>query len=177
MKQQITFIETICKRCFADVKLKKTALFFLLFCGVVYSSFCQTREDGHIHEDTTIVLEKNTFTVSIEHTPDGLLKLELVNNQGWEIGPFFVETYISGYLLNESHIEQRLNNIMFSENIERVIGPQFMGLGINTLPAFGSYKTTFATIGQTTEPPSIVLRVYGTRDGKQVYWSGTYNFN
>lgn len=174
MRPKITFIESICKRCFAGLRLKKTALTVLLFCGMVYTSFGQTRET---HEDSTIVLEKSAFTVNIVQTLDGLLKLELVNNLGWEIGPFFLETYVTGYTLNESHIEQSLNNILLSENIEKVFGPQFMGLGINALPAFGNYKTTFAISGSTNEAPSLSLRVYGTRDGKPVYWSSTFNFN
>jgi len=171
MKQKITFIESVCKRCFAGSRLKKTVLSVLLFCGVIYTSGAQT------HEDSTVVLEKSAFTITVEHTPEGLLRVELVNNYGWEFGPFFMETYLTGYTFNEAHIEQSLNNVLFTNNIEKVFGPQFMGLGINTLPAFGNYKTTFETKGRTDELSSgITIRVYGTRDGKQVYWSNSFNF-
>lgn len=170
MKLKTTFRTLVGEDIFANLILKKAALAILLICCVFSISKAQS------HDDSTVVLEKNAFAVTVNKTPDGLLKFELVNNQASEITPFFIETYLKGYVMNTGNVEQSMNNVTFTENIEHVYGPQFMGLGVSALPAFGNYKTTLTLGDRTNEPTTIQIRISGTQNGQPVIWFGNYNF-
>jgi len=170
MKHTTTLPGLICNYIISILSFKKTALSVLLLCCMANAPKAQS------HEDTTIVLERNSFTVSVIHTPEGLLKIEMVNNLGSAIGPFFMETNIKGFNLNEGHIVQHLNDLIVTENTERIFGPQFMGLGLISLPAYGNYKTVFATESKTNEAPAVQIRISGTMNGQHVIWSNSYNF-
>ncbi len=170
MELKTTFRTTVRQSIFANLNLKKAVLSLMLICSVFSVSKAQS------HEDSTVVLEKSAFAVTVTHTPDGLLKFELINNQASEITPFFIEAYLKGYVMNGGQVEQSINNVLFSDNIEHVFGPQFMGLGINSLPAFGNYKTTLTLGDRLNETTSLQIRITGTLNGQKLLWSGVYSF-
>ncbi len=168
MKHNIYTKNSICKRFLASFPARFSGLLVLLMLTVVTTTKAQHQED------TTIVLAQNAFTVSFVHTPDSLLKFEIINNQVDAVTPFFIETYIKGYLLNTQTIKQSLNNAEVPKNIESVYGPQFVGFGLDYLPPFGNYKTSFLTENQTNEAATILIRISGTINGKHVIWSNSY---
>lgn len=176
MKLKFTPIKSFCSKFVADLCLKKLALAVLLFFSLTSISKAQNQHDLKLHDDSFVFLDKSAFSVSINHGVDGKLNFELINNQASEITPFFYEVYLKGYNFDESKLEQSMNNMTFNENIERVFGPQFMGLGLNALPAFGRYKTTFTTADTVNETPSIQIRISGRMNGYKIFWSGSYNF-
>lgn len=168
MKHNIYALKKICKNYFAGISTSKKMLLVILCCSAAFGLKAQ-----HL-EDSTIVLPKNAFTVTFVQTPDSFLRLELVNNQLEAITPFFIETYVKGYSLNTESITHSLNNAAVPNTIEKVFGPQFVGFGLDYLPPFGNYKTSFATENRTNEASIIVIRVSGTLNGQHVIWSNSY---
>jgi len=169
MKHNIYALNKICRDYFAGFATRKPMLLVILFCSIAFVTKAQHQEDS------TIVLSKNAFTISFVHTPDSLLKLEIVNNQLEAITPFFIETYVKGYSLNTESITQSLNNAEVPNTIEKVYGPQFVGFGLDYLPPFGNYKTSFATQTRTNETSSFIVRISGTINGQHVIWSNAYS--
>ena len=169
MKHNIYALNKIYKDSFVNFPTRKSILLVFLF-----SSFAFIAKAQH-QEDSTIVLSKNAFTISFVHTSDSLLKLEIVNNQLEAITPFFIETYVKGYSLNTASITQTLNNAEVPNTIEKVYGPQFVGFGLDYLPPFGNYKTSFATQTRTNESSSFIVRISGTINGQHVIWSNAYS--
>ena len=169
MKHNIYALNKICNALIADFPTRKKMLLVILCCSVAFITKAQHQEDS------TIVLPKSAFSITFVQTPDSLLKLELVNNQLEAITPFFIETYIKGYSLNTESITQSLNNAEVPNTIEKVYGPQFVGFGLDYLPPFGNYKTSFATQARTNESSSFIVRISGTINGQHVIWSNAYS--
>ncbi len=170
MKHKTYLKNSICKEQIANFLTKKATLMIVLICSFVFTSKAQIDN----HDDTTLVLGKEAFTVSFTHTPDSSIKFEIINNQVNAITPFFVETYVKGYFLNTQSIEQTLNNAPVIHNIESIFGPQFIGFGLDVLPPLANYKTKFATENRTNEQSIIVIRISGTINGQHVIWSRTF---
>ncbi|MDI1234169.1 MAG: hypothetical protein PSX81_07805 [bacterium] len=169
MKHNFYALNKICIGINVDFQTRIKMLLVMLFCSVAFITKAQHQED------TTIVLPSNAFTIGFVHTPDSLLKFEIVNNQLEAITPFFIEIYVKGYSLNAESITQSLNNAAVPNNIEKVFGPQFVGFGLDYLPPLGNYKTSFYSENKTNEASTVVIRISGTINGQHVIWSHSYN--
>lgn len=149
---------------------KKASFLAILFFSILLSTKAQNTA---IHEDTLIVLDKGTFSLSFLETSDTMIQLEVMNNGRDTIKPFFIEMSCVGFNLTPECIKrQTLNTSVVEKNIEKIFGPQFVGLGINSVPPFSSYVTSIGTLPGKMGDSYISVRIYGTVNGRQVLWTG-----
>lgn len=170
MEAKFTF--TTGKRAYTKLSFltKKASFLAILFFSIMLSTKGQTTAT---HEDTLIVLDKNIFSLSFLEASDTMLQLEVMNNGRDTIKPFFMELSCVGFNLTpECILRQTLNSSIVDKNIEKIFGPQFVGLGINAVPPFSSYTTSLGTMRGKMVGSYIKVMIYGTVNGRQVLWTG-----
>lgn len=153
---------------------RRPALLISFFL-IITSSFAQHPGDVNDHHgDTLRVLPKGDISVNIVSATSSLLQLELVYKNSDSITPVFVEFSANGFRFNANCIlRQQINNINVEKNIEKIWGPEFVSLGIGSLPPQGRYLMNLALLNGIPGGSSIKVRVFGSVTGQNVLWSGT----
>ncbi len=127
---------------------------------------------SHDHEDTLIALPAGAFSINMLQNTGTQFKFEVVNNNVDTIKPFFIEIFAIGFDFTEQCIlQQSINNINLETNLEKLWGPQFISLGIGTLPPTGHYATTLG-VAYNAPGSMIKIRLFGTINGQNVIWVG-----
>lgn len=148
---------------------KTAGLLALMIFGMMGTSYAQ----GHDHEDTLIALPKNAFSLALLQNTATQFKLEITNNSGDTIHPFFFELFAIGFdMTDDCILQQSVNNLNLDTNIEKLWGPQFVSLGIGALFPSEKYATTFGTTASQNSESMIKVRIFGTVNGQNVIWVG-----
>lgn len=146
----------------------KAGLLALLLLGMMSGAFAQS----HDSEDTLKALPANAFSLSLLQNTGSQFKIEISNNTGDTIHPFFVELFAIGFDFSQDCIlQQSINNINLETNIEKLWGPQFISLGVGDLPPSGKFVSTLGIV--TNDPGSMMkVRLFGTVNHQNVIWVG-----
>ncbi|MCC6818343.1 MAG: hypothetical protein IT245_05595 [Bacteroidia bacterium] len=147
---------------------KRAGILCLLTLVIMNHGIAQS----HDHEDTLVALPKNAFSINLLQNTGTQFKFEIVNNNLDTIEPFFVEIFAIGFNFTEECIlQQSINNNNLETNLEKLWGPQFISLGVGTIPPSGHYATTLGTLSNS-QGSMIKIRVFGTINGQNVIWVG-----
>lgn len=160
-----------CKNKFRDSGGIKAAFLFFAFIGM---TALHAQTEGHDHDgDTLRILPGNNFSVSILNSAGNQLQLELQNKNTDSITPVFVEFSANGFRFSQDCIlYQQINNVSVERNIEKIWGPEFVSLGVGSLPPLGKYVMNLALLNGIPSGSSIKVRVFGSVTGQNVLWSG-----
>lgn len=147
---------------------KKAGLLCLLILAITSEGLAQ----NHDQEDTLVALPSNAFSIKLLQNSGSQFTFEIVNNNLDTLEPFFVEIFAIGFnFTDECILQQSLDNVTLESNLEKLWGPQFISLGVGSLPPAGHYSTTLGTLSNTQDK-LIKIRIFGTINGKNVIWVG-----
>lgn len=150
---------------FIDIKTYKN---LLLFCIV----FTSNQLFAQHHEDTLIALPKNAFSINLLQNTETQFQLEIVNNTTDTLSPLFIEINVAGFEFTEHCIlNQQINTTDSIQNIEQLLGSQFISLGIDSLTPSTKYRITLLTISKK-ETSTLNIRLFGSNRNQHLIWNG-----